>query len=273
MYESYWELRHKPFEPTSDQRDYFPSEAHQGALLKLRYAIENRRGAALLFGSSGTGKTMLVEAVARQLAEDFSPLVHLVFPQMSGGELLAYLADELGAPDRGYEPLTLDQTVRRLEHALLANTRDGRHAVVAVDEAQLLANTPALDTLRLLLNFELAGRPALTLLLIGEPSILPAIARSPQWQQRISVKAVLRAFSEQETAAYVAHRLQAAGATRDIFQPEALQTLHALSGGVARQINRLADLALLVGFAEKWPQVSADQLASVNEEMLTLTPD
>ena len=48
MYESYWQLESKPFENTADTRYYYPAETHQGALLKLRYAVENRRAAALL---------------------------------------------------------------------------------------------------------------------------------------------------------------------------------------------------------------------------------
>ena len=59
MYETYWQLSQKPFENVTDARFYYPSESHQAALLKLRYAIENRRGAALLAGPSGCGKTLL----------------------------------------------------------------------------------------------------------------------------------------------------------------------------------------------------------------------
>ena len=65
MYEAYWKLREKPFECGVDPRTYYPAEAHQGTLLKLRYAIENQRGAALLCGGFGTGKTLLVRLLAK----------------------------------------------------------------------------------------------------------------------------------------------------------------------------------------------------------------
>src|SRR5271163_4439310 len=113
MYENYWQLSAKPFDGGGDARFYYPSEVHQGALLKLRYAIESRRGGALLAGGSGSGKTLLVHALRRQLAENHSPVVHLVFPQMSASELLKYLADELGAADSASFG-GVDQTVRRL---------------------------------------------------------------------------------------------------------------------------------------------------------------
>src|SRR5262245_58963004 len=96
MYESYWGLNCRPFDSGLDAF-YYPCEAHQGALLKLRYTIENRRGAALLAGPAGAGKTLLVGALQRQLPESVAPFVHLVFPQMPGPQLLIWLAEELGA--------------------------------------------------------------------------------------------------------------------------------------------------------------------------------
>ena len=95
MYESYWKLSRKPFDNTTDPDFYFPGESHQAALLKLRYAIENRRGGALLTGAGGTGKTLVAGMLGEMLGETFQPLIHLVFPQMSTADLLAYLADEL----------------------------------------------------------------------------------------------------------------------------------------------------------------------------------
>src|SRR6267378_3511350 len=96
MYKAYWQLHARPFENCADPRFYYPSEVHQGALLKLRYAVENVRGAALLAGESGSGKTLLINSLRKQLSERFRPFVHLVFPQMTPRELLAFLAHELG---------------------------------------------------------------------------------------------------------------------------------------------------------------------------------
>ena len=42
----------------------------------------------------------------------------------------------------------------------------------------------------------------------------------------------------------------AAGAAGALFDPEALAALHRASDGLPRRLNRLADLALLVAYAE-----------------------
>src|SRR5262245_52737960 len=98
MYTAYWEFERRPFENVSEGLGYYPAESHQGALLKLRYVLENRRGAACLSGPSGSGKTLLVQQLRGRLSKQFRPFVHLVFPQMPVEHLLAYLTDEVTAP-------------------------------------------------------------------------------------------------------------------------------------------------------------------------------
>ena len=275
MYESYWKFNNKPFENVSDDRFYYPSETHQGALLKLRYAIESRRGAALLAGPSGSGKTLLVRALRKQLSETYSPLLHIVFPQMPAAELLRYIADGLDTTSDAAAAggAQVSDSVQRIERALADNASAGHHAVIVIDEAQLLAETGALETMRLLLNFETDAQPNLTLLLVGQTSLLPAIDRMGGLEERLGVKTLLRAFTAEETAAYVNHRLRAAGSTDTIFQSETVDVIHALSHGIPRRINRLCDLALLVCFAEERTTISPDQIESVSEELVAVAPE
>jgi len=271
MYESYWQLETKPFEDTSDARFYYPSEVHQGALLKLRYAIENRRGAALLTGATGLGKTLLVQALAAQLPSEFSPLVHLVFPDMPSDQLLAYLAGSLTGEATATMP-SVQQSVRRLERALEENAEMGGHAVVVIDEAHLLRDT-TLETVRLLLNFHKDLAPSMTLLLVGQPSLLPTLDRMLDLNGRMSVKCLLRPFTTEETMGYVSHRVSAAGADKPIFDSKALEAIHYYSQGVCRTINRICDLALLIGFAEEQSEIKAEQIEAVSEELITVTPE
>ena len=273
MYESYWKIEHKPFENRSDPRFYYPDESHQAALLKLRYAIENRRGAALLAGPSGSGKTLLVGMLRNALDESYAPFVHLVFPQMPAEELLAYLAAELGQICGTAATPGLHHSVGSIKRLLAENTERGQHAVVAIDEAHLINDGQTLEALRLLLNFEFAGQPGMTLLLVGQPGILPILDRTPQLEERLGVKCLLRPLNQSETTEYVGHRLNLAGATDPIFDTEALRTLHELTHGIARRINRLCDLAMLIGYAEERSTITSEQLESVSRELVTVVPE
>ena len=271
MYESYWQLQRRPFENYADPRFYYPGESHQGTLLKLRYAIENQRGGAILAGASGTGKTLLIQTLARQLTDNCRPFVHLVFPQMSPAELLAYLADELAAAPTAASGI--DQSVRRIKSFLADNEAAGKHAVIVVDEAHLIDEPETLEALRLLLNFQPRERAPLTLLLVGQPRILPIIDRMPGFEERLAIKCLLRPLAVEETVSYVTHRLKAAEAKQPIFEPSALEAIHALAHGLPRRINRLCDLALLIGYAEERPTVTAEQVEAVAQELVAVAPD
>ena len=273
MYASYWQLERTPFQDTFDSDFYYPSEAHQGALLKLRYAVENRRGAALLCGASGTGKTLLVHLLRENLSDEFGPFIHLVIPVMSSADILAYVADGLGVWGGPSGRASVEEVVRRIETSLAENTRGGKHAVVVIDEAHLLVDTEAMECMRLLTNFQTDSGPGLTLLLVGQPPLLPALARMPQLEERLGVKCLLRPLSADETASYVSHRLSAASTARQIFENDALEALFELSGGNPRRLNRLCDLALLIGYADEQPSLTRAHVESVAGELELVTAD
>jgi general secretion pathway protein A len=271
----YWQLAANPFEstplgPGGDADWYYPCEAHEGALAKLRYAIEAGRGAAALAGPSGVGKSLVVARLAAQVAGEQRPVLRLAFPQMSGRDLLAYLAERLDAPCLTPATGSVEESVRRLEALAEQNSSTGSQPLVVIDEAHLLEDAGAFETLRLLMNFESAGRPAWTLLLVGQMGLLSGIARWPGLDERLAVKTLVRGFTAGETAEYVTQRLFAAGASRDLFSREGLQRLHALTDGVARRINRLADLALVVGMADGSAELGPVQLDAVHRELVTV---
>ncbi|HID75480.1 MAG TPA: ATPase [Planctomycetaceae bacterium] len=273
MYETYWQLDTRPFENTSDPRFYYPDESRQAALLKLRYAVENQRQGVLLAGPAGVGKTLAVTMLRASLGDAFSPFVHVVFPRMPADQLLLYLGEQLGAARGANGCGTIAAAVQRIERALAENVQRGRHAVVVVDEAQLVDDPESLEALRMLTNFQWVGRPGVTLVLVGQPRILPVLARTPQLDERMAVKCLVRPFTPEETADYVLHRLRVAGAEGEIFEPQALQTLHQLTHGVARRINHLADLALLIGYAEGRQTITSEQIESVCQELVAVAPE
>ncbi|MEN0111291.1 MAG: AAA family ATPase [Planctomycetota bacterium] len=272
MYLDYWQLHAKPFETAgSADRFYYAGESHEGALSKVRYAVENGAGAIALAGPAGVGKTLLVRRLIEQLGDAAGRVVHLVFPEMSSRDLLAYLAERLDAPAVSETPTgAIEESVRRIER--LAETLAGaaRRPLVVIDEAHLLEDTGALETLRLVTNFRAGDASAFTLLLVGQMGLLSSVARKPAFDERLAVKTLLRGFTAEETAAYVACRLKAAGATRELFTAKALQQTHVLSSGCARRIDRVSDLALLVGFAERLPVIGAEQVESVHRELVTV---
>ena len=222
MYETYWQLKQKPFENAADPRFYYPSESHQAALLKLRYAIENRRGGALLAGPVRLRKNPADDHAARHPGRAFHAVGAIwCFPRCRRPSCWPIWPTNWTAAIRPPEL----PACRRASAASSVPGRQQREGAPRGDRHR--RGPPArgrhtFEALRLLLNFEPGGAPALTLLLVGQPAILPTLDRMPQWEERLGVKCLLRPFSEPETAGYVEHRLRVAGATRPIVDPDAL---------------------------------------------------
>ena len=238
--------------------------------MKLHYAVECRKGAVVLAGEHGLGKTYLSHVLEEELSSTYRPFIRMVFPQCSPSEMLSYLAVGLGAPEES-GPVRIDRCLRQIEGQLTQLNQQKRHPVVVVDEAHLLEPSHLL-TLQLLLN--LPGCRSqddvpmdFCLILLGRPELLPQIARIHSLSDRISVTSVLRPFTAEESLEYVRQRLRAAGADERVIQSDTLQTLWELSHGVPRRINQIADLSLLVGMADQRNVISAVDLETAAVEL------
>ncbi len=271
MYEAYWQLDARPFDHSAEARFYYPGPSQEAALLKLRYVVENRRGAALLAGEAGLGKTLVAQTLLRQLGDTFRPRVHLVFPQMPPEQLLAYLADQFTATAAPGTP-TIGQSLKRIEASLIEYAKTGHHAVIVIDEAHLLREAFSLETIRLLLNLEYNAQPLATCLLVGQTRLAIDVQRLSQLDDRLAVKCLLARLTADETKAYIQHRLSAAGAKWPIFDNDAIQRIHQLAHGNPRRINRLCDLALLVGYGEELKTLGQRHVESIADELAGATP-
>lgn len=250
MYAEHFGLVRRPFGETVSPAAYVALPSRDAALRRVRYGMEHGYGPALLYGQSGAGKSML----ARRLAVDLgAPTVQPTFPDMPAVDLLVYLAEEIGGA--AIEAPTMASVLRRLREILADHAARGVRPLVIVDEAQLIQDASVFETLRLLLNFQSQGAPDLMLMLVGTAEALLQLPAG--FQERLTARSLLAPLSESESVDYVRGRLAAAGCSGEPFTPDALQELHRSALGVPRRLNHLADLALLIAYAEERPQADA----------------
>ncbi|MDP6443748.1 MAG: AAA family ATPase [Pirellulaceae bacterium] len=265
MYDAYWGLNRRPFDATDESEFYYPAQSHQIALLKLRYAIEQRAGAGLLVGEAGVGKTLLARLLQNQLSDDHQPIAHVAFPPPDFGDLIRGVTDQIAG--RGDADETLDRTSARLEAALREAADEERRPLLVIDEAQVIERPADLDRLRMLFSFQRCGAPLLGLVLVAQPRFLSSLQLAPQLEPHFTAKCVVQPFGLDETISYVQHRLAAAGSDRPIFTDRALELIHRHADGAARRINRLCDLSMLIGYADELSAIDADQILAVVNEL------
>jgi general secretion pathway protein A len=265
MYEQHWGFHKTPFANDSSPESYFASSGHQSSLLKLRFLVNHRRGAGLLVGPCGAGKTRLLQALLP--ADSGIPVATVAYPLMSPLELLCFLVTELGEDHPAGAGTSLDVVLKQLIQLFRSLSAAGHPAVIVIDDAHTITDRQVFQSLQLLLNLQQYPGVEFTLLLAGQPELAGMTRSLPQLDDRISIPCVLTAMTAAETSSYIQHRLRAAGGHDAIFNAAALRAVHELSGGLPRRINRLCDFSLLVAFAEGLQSIDDWHIEAVSSEL------
>src|SRR5262249_2830825 len=101
MYETHFDLRHRPFRTTPDPSHYYPATSHERTLTRILQGLNDQEGVILLTAESGVGKTLLGHAILERLGDN------VVSAFLTNGHLRDRLAllqailYELGLPYEG----------------------------------------------------------------------------------------------------------------------------------------------------------------------------
>ena len=267
MYNSYWGFTRSPFSGSIDPDRFYESPGHEEALARLAYAVDEARQGALVLGPAGTGKTLLAEVVARRARRPNRQVVIARGSALGGRDLFFELAQECGlAPDRSATEAELWRTLR---NHVATNRTDNCHTVIVIDHAHWLADEASnLRSLHLLFQLDTHPAARLTIVLVARPELMRT-ARA-EVIELVDLGVVVEPLSAEQTGSYVAHLTGWAGRGEPVFSADAVEKIHELTGGVPRQINRVADLALLAGATEELARVTESVVSSVYRE---LSPD
>lgn len=264
MYLEYWGFQKYPFENVPDPEFMFYSPEHKEALARLVYAVKRNKGAVLLTGEVGCGKTMLSRVFIQQLAEYGFDIGLITNPALAPIDFLKEALNQLGLnPQSNSKP----DLLKILSDRMLENVKKNRAMLLIIDEAQLICKD-TFEEIRLLLNFQLNDRFLLTLVIIGQPELRDKIRAYKQLDQRITNRYHLNPLNIDNTRAYIALRLEKAGQAINLFTPAALEEIYNHSEGVPRIINNICDLALLIGFSMKFEKIDIDTIRKVIKDSL-----
>ncbi|QIB64729.1 AAA family ATPase [Kineobactrum salinum] len=266
MYDQFYRFNAEPFRLSPDHAFAYAHKGYTKARAYMAYAFLRAEGFVMITGRPGTGKTTLIGALLDQLAGENVTLANLVCTQLQADDLLKLVAYEFGvAPAVVHK----GELLQRLTQQLKSWYRDGRRALLIVDEAQDLS-VSAMEELRLLTNIQVDGRPLLQIFLLGQPE-LRELVLSPELEQvhqRIVAATHLRPLELDETEAYILHRLEVVGWCGDPSISRAIFPLvYKFSEGIPRRINLICSRLLLHCAVEQRHRVTVADMQEVVREL------
>jgi len=227
--------------------------------MRLLYTVKGRKGACMLTGPVGSGKTTIAKVFQQKLSKEGCSVGVISNPNLNGTELLQDILYHLGQDLPGTSKV---QLFHALQKKMMANHNAGRQTVIVIDEAHLIRDE-VYEELRLLLNYHADNKFLVTLILAGQPELTGAIRKSPQFEQRIPIRFHLKPLSFVDTCKYIHFRLATAGIKKNVFSAEAAKSIYRYSGGIPRMINNICDMSLMVGFIKKAVEINHEIIDQV----------
>lgn len=255
-----------PFARTDQDAFFFPSDQHLRALEFMGHSLWTNARLGVVTAEQGCGKSLLIHRLLKDLDERIvAAAIHQ--ESISSRDFLQDILRQFG-----FSADEVDKTDRRrcLERFMSHQASMGRICLLVVENPQAM-HPSVLEELRGLAAAEVDGVRVLKVLLLGQPS-LNLVLESPRMAELLTPNVPrfsLGPLTEDQTAAYVAHRLRAAGAANpDALMPYTLMShIHACSGGVPARINKLCARALAWAASEGAPLVTTSALDHATEEL------
>lgn len=271
-YTEYFNFDREPFSNAPNEKFYFDSEQHNQALLRLKYSVDSDKGLAVLVGGVGTGKTTLARRMLDNLpVEKYeSSLLVMIHSGITPEWILSRICMQLGVKNPDLSPLKM---LKQLYERLLQIEKEGRKAVVLIDEAQMLQTRELMEEFRGLLNLEIPDKKLLNIVFFGLPALDNIMKLDEPLAQRVAFKYTLKPLSEDETKRYITHRLKVAGCAKSPILEEALPLIQRYSGGVPRLINTICDNALFETYLRRGKEITYAIIGNVAEDLGLIAQD
>jgi len=261
-YLEYYDLKEHPFSNVVDSRFYYSNRQQSDALVKLKYAVDTRKGLAVVIGGIGTGKTTLARRFLEELDENSyeAALLVVVHSTVSSEWLFKKFAIQLGVKDLKEDKVEL---LTQIYKRLYEINDEGKKAIVMIDEVQMLNSKEIMEEFRGLLNMEVSEGKMLNFVFFGLPELEDVLSLDEPLKQRVAIKIRLNAFSEEDAKDYINHRLRVAGCNKEIFAEEAIRRIYQYTQGIPRRINTVCDNALLEGYLFKANLIDSETIKAV----------
>ena len=207
--------------------------------LKNMLNFLNYRGFAVLSGSPGTGKTMLLSHLCSQLNANENKILYIPFSMLSPSDMLKSICVKLNI-----EPtVSTSKMLASIQECI--TQMQPVNPILVLDEIQKITN-PTIEIIRLMTNVNFEEKNLFSVLMAGNDEFLQRVRLriNEPLRQRITCYCRLDPLSRSDTKEYIKCQLETAGAHQNIITEQAATLVHDLTSGIPRLVNSLVFAAL-----------------------------
>ncbi len=245
-YYQHFGLQRDPFLDTSDPQFYLELPAVRRNLRRVLIGIEESRGLTVVIGPPGAGKTSLSSSVEQVLLTDENVIIGKILDPTFGSdvEFLIAIGRVFGLTLKSRSTAVLKNALKNFFFD--AVVVENRTLVLLIDEAQNLTGD-GIETLRLLLNFQIPQKKLLNLILFGQDELSQLIEDRENFNDRVDTYVRLEPLDASASAALIEHRLTRAGKMPmvEVFAADALERAIAAGGGLPRRLSNVVRSAMI----------------------------
>ena len=246
MYETFFGLKRRPFSFAPDVESYFSVDFMEKSRQTVERTIRKEEGISLIFGATGTGKSLLMRMLRQSLGTEYTAVLVSNSRLETPKALFLQLAHDLNLACSSSETVEL-----RLQILDFVRKEFCRSLVLLFDESQHLCPS-VLEEIRFLTDSADGSAPLFRAILAGTPDFEEKLT-SPKleaFNQRVVSRCYLDSFTGEETSRYVTRQTDDLridpphSLSTPLFTESAKRRIYQLTDGIPRLINQLCSTAL-----------------------------
>jgi general secretion pathway protein A len=262
-------LNRVPFNDSVNPEFFYRTQTHETAFVRMMMCARQHKALGLVWGRSGTGKTLLTQMLLAGLGgSEFNPIVILANPGMTKMGLLGAILDELDvARPSGRE--NTQAYLDRIHSHLMQSYSMGQRIVLIIDETHFL-QSDQLHMIRTLTNLETPQEKLCTIIMLAEETF-PRRLRHKRYnslRSRIAMSSYLMPLSTSDTEQFIKFRLLVAGSAEELFNWDCYELIHKKTGGICREISKLADNSLLEAYLQGLSKVTREIVEHCSQSVI-----
>ena len=268
MYEKHFGLQKRPFPARVAGNDVFVGPQTARTMAGLRKALQVQDAVVTVSGPAGCGKSTLAGKALEAVAQTHRP-IHIGRISLRGTDVLEFVLEELGVPRLPNGPIRQFALLRRILEKL--ESKGTRLLFVIEDGIRL--GVEALAEVEVLTADDSGESAGAALMIMGDGR-LPEFLQDPQLTrlvQRIRHSQEIKPLSTPELRGYLMHCFRRSGGDFErAFAADAAASIQALSRGIPRMANTIAEAAMSAAAATDALPVTTALIAKVAHEELGL---